>query len=114
MGEPVRIADVARRLAEEADEPIDITYTGLRPGEKLHEVLHSANEEPRPSAHPLISVVSVEPLVVSHLDWPMSLAKGRLDFDFERQLVHPEQLTLDLDLVIDLRGDFDRSDLVVD
>ena len=40
MGEPVRIDDVARRLiAQTRPTPIEIVYTGLRPGEKLHEVL---------------------------------------------------------------------------
>ena len=62
MGEPVRIDDVARRLAAESDRPIDIVYTGLRPGEKLHEVLLGAGEEDRRPAHPLISHVSVPPL----------------------------------------------------
>ena len=47
MGEPVRIADVARRLADQADRPIEITYTGLRPGEKLHEVLQGCGEQTR-------------------------------------------------------------------
>ena len=42
MGEPVRIDDVARRLAAQAPRPIEIVYTGLRPGEKLHEVLFGA------------------------------------------------------------------------
>ena len=64
MGEPVRIADVARRLADQADRPIEIVYTGLRPGEKLHEVLQGSDEDPQPSAHPLIARVDVEPL-----DW---------------------------------------------
>jgi FlaA1/EpsC-like NDP-sugar epimerase len=59
MGEPVRIADVARRLADEADRPIEIVYTGLRPGEKLHEVLRSDDEVPRSTAHELIAVVDV-------------------------------------------------------
>ena len=62
MGEPVRIADVARRLADEADRPIEIVYTGLRPGEKLHEVLQSDDEVPRPTPHELIAVVDVPPL----------------------------------------------------
>ena len=31
MGEPVRIADVAKRLADQADRPIEIAYTGLAP-----------------------------------------------------------------------------------
>jgi FlaA1/EpsC-like NDP-sugar epimerase len=62
MGKPVKIADVARRLADEADRDIEIIYTGLRPGEKLHEVLQALDEEPRRSAHALIDVVDVPPL----------------------------------------------------
>ncbi|QYG92359.1 polysaccharide biosynthesis protein [Iamia sp. SCSIO 61187] len=62
MGEPVRIAEVARRLVEQSERTVDIVYTGLRPGEKMHEVLLSAAEEPQPSAHELISRVCVEPL----------------------------------------------------
>ncbi|MEQ1788082.1 MAG: polysaccharide biosynthesis protein, partial [Acidimicrobiales bacterium] len=62
MGEPVLIAEVAKRLADEADRKIEIVYTGLRPGEKLHEVLQAEGESPRPSAHDLIAVVDVPPL----------------------------------------------------
>jgi dTDP-glucose 4,6-dehydratase len=62
MGEPVRIEAVARRLIEESGRSIDVVYTGLRPGEKLHEVLFSGGERGRPSAHPLISQVAVPPL----------------------------------------------------
>lgn len=62
MGEPVRIDDVARRLADQAGTHIEIVYTGLRPGEKLHEVLRSGHEEPRLTPHPLITAVDVEPL----------------------------------------------------
>ncbi|SCF21658.1 NDP-sugar epimerase, includes UDP-GlcNAc-inverting 4,6-dehydratase FlaA1 and capsular polysaccharide biosynthesis protein EpsC [Micromonospora viridifaciens] len=62
MGEPVRIADVARRLAAEADTPVDIVYTGLRPGEKLHEHLFGADETDLRPLHPLISHVRVPAL----------------------------------------------------
>ncbi len=62
MGEPVRIDDVARRLAAESDRKIDIVYTGLRPGEKLHEVLLGTGEIDRRPAHHLISHVSVPPI----------------------------------------------------
>ncbi|MEV0003513.1 nucleoside-diphosphate sugar epimerase/dehydratase [Micromonospora sp. NPDC050980] len=62
MGEPVRIADVARRLAAEADHPVDIVYTGLRTGEKLHEHLFGADESDARPLHPLISHVPVPPL----------------------------------------------------
>nr|WP_221378101.1 nucleoside-diphosphate sugar epimerase/dehydratase [Actinoplanes polyasparticus] len=62
MGEPVRIADVARRLADAADRHIPIVYTGLRPGEKMHESLFGAHEPDRRPNHPLISQVYVPPL----------------------------------------------------
>ncbi len=68
MGEPVRIDDVARRMAQQASKPVRITYTGLRPGEKLHEVLLGSDEEPRTTAHPLISAVAVPPCCPSVLD----------------------------------------------
>ena len=62
MGEPVRIAEVARRLAEQASSTARIVYTGLRPGEKLHEVLFGAGEADVRPTHPLISQVPVPPL----------------------------------------------------
>lgn len=54
MGEPVRIVEIAEKMIEMSGKKIDITFTGLRQGEKLHEQLHSALEERRPSNHPLI------------------------------------------------------------
>lgn len=71
MGEPVRIADLAQRLIAESDRRVDVVYTGLRPGEKLHEVLFSPDEEPEPAGHPLISSVrvpSMSPDVAAQLD----------------------------------------------
>jgi FlaA1/EpsC-like NDP-sugar epimerase len=68
MGEPVRIDDVARRMAEQASKPVRITYTGLRPGEKLHEVLLGVDEVPCATAHALISAVTVPPCSPSVLD----------------------------------------------
>jgi FlaA1/EpsC-like NDP-sugar epimerase len=63
MGEPVRIADLARQMIElsglrvrddhNSDGDIAIHYTGLRPGEKLYEeLLISADDQP--TQHPLI------------------------------------------------------------
>jgi FlaA1/EpsC-like NDP-sugar epimerase len=71
MGEPVRIADVARRLAGNTDRHIQIVYTGLRPGEKLEEILLGPDEPDHRPNHPLISQAPVPPLdgaVLSLLD----------------------------------------------
>ncbi len=48
MGEPVKIVDLAKNMIRLAglvpDKDIEIVYTGLRPGEKLHEELLIAGE----------------------------------------------------------------------
>jgi FlaA1/EpsC-like NDP-sugar epimerase len=62
MGEPVRIADVAAQLIALEGRPINILYTGLRPGEKLHEELFGSEERDSRPAHPLISHVPVPAL----------------------------------------------------
>ena len=41
MGEPVSILGVAQRLIAQSGKRIEIVFTGLRPGEKMHEVLLS-------------------------------------------------------------------------
>jgi FlaA1/EpsC-like NDP-sugar epimerase len=74
MGEPVKIDDVAKRLIAEADRPIEIVYTGLRDGEKLHEVLFGADEDGSSPSHHRISHVAVPPLSVGQL--PVPLAKA--------------------------------------
>ncbi|MGY1802951.1 polysaccharide biosynthesis protein [Blastococcus sp. SYSU D00922] len=59
MGEPVRIADVAAQLIAMEGRPISIRFTGLRPGEKLHEELFGREEQDSRPVHPLISHVPV-------------------------------------------------------
>ena len=62
MGEPVRIADVAQTLIRRSGRQLDIVYTGLRPGEKLHEDLLSPDETDLRPFHPLITQAYVPPL----------------------------------------------------
>ncbi|HEY7134880.1 MAG TPA: nucleoside-diphosphate sugar epimerase/dehydratase [Acidimicrobiia bacterium] len=62
MGKPVRIADVARQLAATRTPEVPIEFTGLRPGEKLHEQLFNPFEHAAPGAHPLIHHADVPPL----------------------------------------------------
>jgi FlaA1/EpsC-like NDP-sugar epimerase len=71
MGEPVRITEVARQLAATSSASVDIVYTGLRPGEKLHEELFGDGELDVRPLHPLISHVEVpalDPALVRSLD----------------------------------------------
>ena len=62
MGEPVRIDSVARQLIAMSNDRIDIEYTGLRDGEKMHEDLLAEGEPDDRPQHPLVSHVVV-PLV---------------------------------------------------
>ncbi len=61
MGEPVRIEDLAKNLLHLAGldnrDGGRIVYTGLRPGERLHEQLLSPDEQTRPTAIPKVRLV---------------------------------------------------------
>jgi O-antigen biosynthesis protein WbqV len=53
MGQPIKIADLARQMIRLAglkpDSDVKIDYIGLRPGEKLAEELFHAGEPPLPT-----------------------------------------------------------------
>ena len=68
MGEPVKILDVAKGLIARSGKDIRIVFTGLRPGEKMHEVLFSDDEERTATSHELVSRVEVPPLDPAELD----------------------------------------------
>ncbi len=61
MGEPVRIVDMAKRLIAHSGRDIKITYTGLRPGEKLHEELIATDEHAHARQHPRITHTQGQP-----------------------------------------------------
>ena len=70
MGEPVKIADLAKRMIElsglQVDKDIEIKYTGLRPGEKLYEELLSNKENTKETPHEKIRVSSRESQLQGH------------------------------------------------
>ena len=68
MGVPVKILDVAKRMVSQSDRDIQIVFTGLRPGEKMTEVLFNEGEVGTPTTHPLIRQVPVPPLAPEELD----------------------------------------------
>jgi FlaA1/EpsC-like NDP-sugar epimerase len=63
MGKPVKILDLARRMIELAgfvpDEDIPITFTGLRPGEKLFEEVLSKKEDTLDTPNKKIRIAKV-------------------------------------------------------
>ncbi|USX45213.1 polysaccharide biosynthesis protein [Dietzia kunjamensis] len=65
MGEPIKIADVARTLIEQSGKQLEIIYTGLRDNEKLSEELFDDTEKPETSAeHEALSEVCVPPIAL--------------------------------------------------
>jgi len=81
MGSPVRIDDVARRLIARSGKHIEIEYTGLRRGEKLHECLLGADEQGTAKVHPMILHTRVAPVDARDLRLlgPATLAAVAMD-----------------------------------
>jgi FlaA1/EpsC-like NDP-sugar epimerase len=75
MGEPVKIADLARDLIRlsglEEGADIEIRYTGMRPGEKLYEEVLFGDEDVRSTEHPKVLRVLAEN--------PDNVLVGRID-----------------------------------
>ena len=99
MGQPVRIVDLARRMVElsglsvrDENNPegdIEITVTGLRPGEKLYEEL-LIGENPVPTQHPRIMKAQEPFLPWSQLQQSLGalhIAKGVNDVALIRGLL---------------------------
>lgn len=72
MGEPVKIVDLARDMAElsgmKVGLDIDLQFTGLRPGEKLFEELFNAHEEDHSPVHPKVRESRLESPEAGHLE----------------------------------------------
>src|ERR1019366_1834163 len=60
MGEPVKIVDLARNLillsGLKPGEDVKIEFSGMRPGEKLYEELHTLDEDTAPTRHEKIRI----------------------------------------------------------
>lgn len=81
MGDPVKIADIARFMVDRSGREIPIVFTGLRPGEKLTEVLVSASESTTSPHHPLIFHTQVEPMTLEGIATPVDDASASKLFD---------------------------------
>ena len=64
MGEPIRVMDLATNMLRLSGVPgrngDSIIFTGLRPGEKLHEELTAPGEETRPTAVPQVRLINTQ------------------------------------------------------
>ncbi|MGE4242759.1 SDR family NAD(P)-dependent oxidoreductase [Ramlibacter sp.] len=75
MGQPMKIVELARmliRLSGHTEQEIPITYSGLRPGEKLYEELLADDETTQPTPHPKLRIAKtagVLPRVEDVLRW---------------------------------------------
>jgi FlaA1/EpsC-like NDP-sugar epimerase len=79
MGEPVKIVEMAKRLIAHSGKNIDITYTGLRPGEKMHEELIATDERSESRQHPRITHTQGQPAGTNPAEdgWLTGLAGSR-------------------------------------
>jgi len=71
MGEPIKIADLARnliRLSGFTEDEIKIEYTGLRPGEKMHEELLADDEKTRRTPHPKLRIAKAREVEAGWLE----------------------------------------------
>lgn len=91
MGDPIRIVDLAEnmiRLAgREPEKDIAIEFTGVRAGEKLHEVLFSPDEKSQPTASKrIMRAVRNEPIDTDWLDRTLRQLEGLVSSGDESNL----------------------------
>jgi O-antigen biosynthesis protein WbqV len=107
MGEPIRIADIAaqviRLAGHEPDRDIKIEFTGLRPGEKLHEELFDATEVP---------VQTSAPGVLAAMPQPIEFGRLRAALDRLEEAARRQDVAVMEHVFGDLVGGFRQSERV--
>lgn len=81
MGQPVKIVDLAERIIRlsglEPGRDIKITFTGIRPGERLHEILFAREEETADIGIPgIVAAKPAQPPLESIRAWLATLEQG--------------------------------------
>ncbi|HEY6858426.1 MAG TPA: nucleoside-diphosphate sugar epimerase/dehydratase [Pseudolabrys sp.] len=81
MGQPVKIVDLAERIIRlsglEPGHDIKISFTGIRPGERLHEILFAREEETADIGIPgIVAAKPVQPPLDAIRAWVATLEQG--------------------------------------
>jgi FlaA1/EpsC-like NDP-sugar epimerase len=81
MGQPVKIVDLAERIIRlsglEPGRDIQISFTGIRPGERLHEILFAREEETNDIGIPgIVATKPVQPSLEAIRAWVATLEQG--------------------------------------
>jgi len=81
MGQPVKIVDLAERIIRlsglEPGRDIKIVFTGIRPGERLHEILFANEEATSDIGIPgIVAAKPVRPSIESIRSWVATLEQG--------------------------------------
>ncbi|TDQ38687.1 polysaccharide biosynthesis protein [Aureibacillus halotolerans] len=91
MGEPVRIVDLAHNLIHlsgySADD-IPVTFTGMRPGEKLFEELLGADEAGQRKVHPKIYVGKTATLYIGEIEHLLATFSSMSGQDIRKAVLH--------------------------
>jgi O-antigen biosynthesis protein WbqV len=81
MGQPVKIVELAERMIRlsglEPGRDIQLTYTGIRPGERLNEILFAQEEETRETGIAgILAARPTEPSLVTFRSWLIELERA--------------------------------------
>src|SRR5262245_44989181 len=81
MGQPVRIVDLAERMIRlsglEPGRDIEITFSGIRPGERLHEILFAREEPTSPiGIDGIVAARPFSPPLEAMRGWLVALEQG--------------------------------------
>ncbi|MGB3271431.1 MAG: nucleoside-diphosphate sugar epimerase/dehydratase [Xanthobacteraceae bacterium] len=81
MGQPVKIVDLAERMIKlsglQVGYDIDIVFTGIRPGERLHEILFAEQEPTRDiGIDGIVAAQPKEPPLAALRQWLADLERG--------------------------------------